>query len=140
VPKVLKYRVLEPELPPEQHLSPLRLSRVGEDPTLVVLGLDDEHTEPGNENVVNLSRPVLQLKGDVIHQVIFRRTEVPPRNARQQRLATVLVFAGGAGGTVTAKEEANEQREKDGDNEFVVQRPVQDELRLTPNRRVIWQS
>jgi hypothetical protein len=50
MPKVLEYWVLEPELALEQDLSPVRLFRITEDPTLVVLGLDDEHAEPRNED------------------------------------------------------------------------------------------
>src|SRR5438046_6483989 len=48
---VLEYWILQLELEFEQDLSPVRLLRVGEDPTLVVLGLDDEHSEPRNEDV-----------------------------------------------------------------------------------------
>src|SRR5438046_10628689 len=73
---VLEYWILQLELEFEQDLSPVRLLRVGEDPTLVVLGLDDEHSEPRNEDVINLGCAVLQLEGDVIHQVIVRKTEV----------------------------------------------------------------
>ncbi len=90
VPDVLEYWVLELELPLKKDLSPVRLIRVGEDPSFVVLGLDDEHAEPRNEDVINLSCSVVHLKGDVIHQVIVRRTEVRQRDAGQQRLATIL--------------------------------------------------
>ena len=81
--KILPDRILELELRLEQDLSPVSLLRIGEDPTLVVLGLDDEHAEPRNEDVVNLSCTVLQLKRDVIHQVIVGRPKFPPRDARQ---------------------------------------------------------
>ena len=37
---ILKYRILELEAVVEQDLSPVRLVRVGEDPTFVILGLD----------------------------------------------------------------------------------------------------
>ena len=52
--RVLKYRVLELELASVEDLSPVRLLRVAEDPALIVLGFDDEHAEPGDENVINL--------------------------------------------------------------------------------------
>ena len=109
MPHVLEYWVLELELEPEQDLSPASLLRVGEDPTLIVLGFDNEHAEPRNEDMINLGCAVLHLKRDVIHQVIVRRTEVHPRDAGHQRLATILEYggAGGAGGAVTANDEAN---------------------------------
>ncbi|MBV6518910.1 MAG: hypothetical protein HCAMLNBO_01654 [Candidatus Brocadia fulgida] len=103
---VLKYWVLEFEPVVEQDLSPSRLLRVGEDPTLVVLSLNDEHTEPRDENVINLGCAILQPKGDMIHQVIVRRTEVRLHNAGEQRLATILV-RGGTVGTVAANGEAH---------------------------------
>ena len=67
MPKILEDRVLKPELPREQHLSPIGLLRIREDPTLVVLGFDDEDAKPGNEDVVDLGRSISQLQGDVIH-------------------------------------------------------------------------
>ena len=94
VPDVLEYCVLELEPPLEKDLSPIRLIRVGEDPSFVVLGLDDEHAEPRNEDVINLSCSVTHLKGDVIHQVIVRRTEVRQRDAGQPSLATILEWGG----------------------------------------------
>ena len=90
MPHVLEYRILELELPIKKDLSPARLISVCEYPSFVVLGLDDEHAEPRNEDVINLGCAVLHLKGDVIHQVIVRRTEVRQRDAGQQRLATIL--------------------------------------------------
>ena len=46
VPDVLEYWVLELELPLEKDLSPVRLIRVSEDPSFVILGLDDEDAVP----------------------------------------------------------------------------------------------
>lgn len=66
MPKILQDWVLELELRFEQYLSPLGLLRVGEDPALVVLSFDNEYAEPRNEDVVNLSCTVFELKGDVI--------------------------------------------------------------------------
>ncbi len=83
MPEILQDRVLELELAIEKNLSPVRLLSVAEDPALVVLGFDDEHAKPRNEDVVNLSCTVLQLKRDVIHQVIVGRSKVRPRDARQ---------------------------------------------------------
>lgn len=73
----------------------------------MVLCFDDEYAEPRNEDVVNLSCAVLQLKRDVIHQVIVGRTEVCPRDARQKRFATILDRVLECGGTVAAKCEAD---------------------------------
>jgi len=134
VPEVLEHWILELELALEQDLSPVRLLRVGEDPTLVVLGLDDEHAEPRNEDVINLGCAVLQLKGDVIHQVIVRRTEVRQRDAGQQRLATILECGGtvstvGTVGTVAANDEANGKCKEDVENGPVVLLPVKEKLR-----------
>ena len=83
MPKVLQDWVLELEPAVEKHLSPIRLLSIGEDPALVVFGFDNEHAEPRNEDMVNLSGTVLHLKRDVIHQVIVGRPKSPPRDARQ---------------------------------------------------------
>ncbi|KKO20938.1 MAG: hypothetical protein BROFUL_00340 [Candidatus Brocadia fulgida] len=53
--------------------------------------------------MINLGCAILQPKGDMIHQVIVRRTEVRLHNAGEQRLATILV----RGGTVAANGEAH---------------------------------
>jgi hypothetical protein len=115
VPKVLQDWVLELELHLEQDLSPVGLLGIGEDPALVVLGFDDEHAEPRNEDVVNLSCAVLQPKRDVIHQVIVGRTEIRPRNTRQQRFATILESVPECGCTVPAKSKANGKCKQDVD-------------------------
>src|SRR5207244_3913602 len=100
----------------------------GRVPTLVVLGLDDEHSEPRNEDVINLGCAVLQLEGDVIHQVIVRKTEVRLHDVGQQRLATILV-CGGTGGTVAANDEANGKCKEDVESGPVVLGPVKEKLR-----------
>ena len=75
VSKVLDYWILKLEAVPEQDLGPVLVLRVGEEPTLVVLGFKDENAEPGNEDVINLGCSVLHRQGDVIHQVIIRKTK-----------------------------------------------------------------
>lgn len=115
VPKVLQDGVLELELHLEQDLSPVGLLRIGENPALVVLGFDDEHAEPRNEDVVNLSCSVLQPKRDVIHQVIVGRIEIRSRDTTQQRFATIVESVPECGGTVAAKGEANGKCKQDVD-------------------------
>ena len=62
-------------------MSPVGLLDIGEDPAHLVLGFDDEHAEPRNEDMVHLSCTVLQLKRDGIQQVMVERTEVLARDA-----------------------------------------------------------
>ena len=69
---------------------PLRVSRICEDPAAVVLGLDDENPEPGNENVVDLRGSVIHALGDVIHQVVVGCAEVREHYPRDQLLAAVV--------------------------------------------------
>lgn len=126
---VLEYWILELEPVVEQDLSPIRLLRVGEDPTLVALGLDDEYAEPRDEDVINLRRAILHLKGDVIHQMIVRRTEVPLHGAGDKRLATILVRSGTVGGTVAAYDDANGKCNEDVDDGPVVVDPIKKQLR-----------
>ncbi|MDM4769970.1 hypothetical protein QT386_07160 [Solimonas sp. SE-A11] len=136
VPEILKYWILKSELPLENDLSPVRLTRVGEYPSFVVLDLDDENTEPRNENVINLSCTVVHLKGNVIHQMIVRRTEVRQRDAGQQRLATILE-RGGTRGTAATNDEANGKSEEDIDSGLFVQLPIKEKLRQALNHRAI---
>ena len=56
----------------------------------MVLRFDDEHAEPGDEDVVYLGRTVLQPQRDMIHQVIGRGTEVRRHGARYERLTNGL--------------------------------------------------
>ena len=51
--------VLKLELSMEDHLCPIGLLSVREDPSRVVLGLYHEDTKPRNQDVVNLGRPTL---------------------------------------------------------------------------------
>ena len=72
MPEILVNRVLKPELPSEENLSPVRLIRAGKNPSLVLLVLNDENAEPRNKNVINLSCAVLHAKSDMIHQILLR--------------------------------------------------------------------
>jgi hypothetical protein len=136
---VLEYRILERIPVFEQDLSPVRLLRIGEDPAFAVLGLDDEYAELGDEDVIDLGCTVPQLKGDVIHQVKFRRTEVPEHHAGEKSLATVLVRVGAAsiGDTVAADGEPNDKRSKYVEKSPIVVRPVKDKPQSALSFRVI---
>ncbi len=128
VPKILQKWVLEPELQLEQDLSPVPLRRVGEEPALVVLGLDDEYAESRDKDVINLGCTVLHPKGDVIHQVIVRRIKGFQNDPGQQRLATVLE-CGNSVGMVAANDESNRKCKENVEKGPVVLLPAMEKLR-----------
>lgn len=78
--KVLEDRVLEAKLALEDDLCPIGLLWVGEDPALVVFGLDHEDAEPGDQYVIHLRASVLLRKGDVVQQVVVGWPEVGADN------------------------------------------------------------
>ncbi len=94
MPKILDDWVLELELSVEKDLGPTGVIRVREDPAFVVLCFDHEDAKSRNEDVVNLSCAILQLKGDVIHQVVVRGTEVLPCGDRKPDFAAILKSVG----------------------------------------------
>ena len=51
---VLPKRILEPVLPPMEHLRPLGVSGIAEYPSLVGLRLDDKHAERRDDDMVDL--------------------------------------------------------------------------------------
>ena len=112
VSKVLEYRVLELELVSEQDLGPFRLRRVGKDPTFESLCLDNEYSEPGYEDVIDLGRAVFELKGDVIQQVIVRRTEIPLEKPGHRRFSAIL-GGNATGGPEAANDETDGKCEED---------------------------
>jgi len=87
---VLNKRILKSELGFEEHLGPLRVSRICKDPTLVILCLNHKDTKPGNQDVINLSGPVLQFQRDVIQQVVIRRPKIRLYCLTNKRLTTIL--------------------------------------------------
>lgn len=75
---VLMQRILKPILVAVKLLSPLLLFFGTEDPTFVVLGLDDENTIGGDDNVVDLraALPVRAGKIEIVKMSIERRVEL----------------------------------------------------------------
>jgi len=61
VSHVLKKWILERVLATKHHLRPFRMLGIGEDPTVVVLGLDDKDAKSRDQDVVYLRCPVLQF-------------------------------------------------------------------------------
>jgi len=87
---VLEDRILKPGFSSEQDLSPGLLTRIGEDPAIVILGFDNKHAEARNEDVIDLRRTVIHLNGDVVHQVIIGRAEMTQQDARYLALTAIL--------------------------------------------------
>lgn len=130
VPDVLEYRVLKLKFEIKKNLSPVALHRVGKYPTLVVLSFDDEDAEFRNEDVIDLGCPVFHPKGDVVHQVIIRKTEVSHHEARYQCFAAILVCEGtvGAVDTVVTNEKSDGKCKEDIEKRLVVLLPIMGEI------------
>jgi hypothetical protein len=90
MPEILEDRVLKFELSIEQDLRPIGMLWIREDPAFVIFGLDDEDTKPRYEDVINLRCAIAQLQGDVIHQMVVRRTEALSYRLRKPRFAFIL--------------------------------------------------
>lgn len=108
--KVLVDRVLKTELAVEKDLRPTGLLGVGKDPALVVLGLDDEDTVAGDEDVIDLRGAILQRERDVIQQLIVGRREVQADRVGKKLLAAVLIVI--AVCTISAQQEADKESNK----------------------------
>ena len=50
----------------EEHLCPLRMLSICKDPPFVILCLNDKDTKSRNQDVINLSCPIMQFQRDVI--------------------------------------------------------------------------
>lgn len=71
MPVVLAERILEPELLAAwQGLRPFGLVFPAEDPALIVLCLDHEYPEAGDDHVIYLRRAVASFKGDVVNGAV----------------------------------------------------------------------
>lgn len=90
MPEILDNWVLKLVLESEEDLSPTRMVRVCEYPPLIVLGFDDEDTKPGNQNVVDLSRSIINLESDVIQQVVVGSAKVLLREAGESPFTVIL--------------------------------------------------
>jgi hypothetical protein len=62
MPVILAQRVLGSELGPIEHLCPIAVTRIREDPALVVFCLNHEYPETGNQDVIDLGGSVLEAK------------------------------------------------------------------------------
>lgn len=67
--------VLEAELLAVQALRPLRTLRISENPACYVFGFDDKNALPGDDNMVDLGRPVARLLRNVVQREIDLRIE-----------------------------------------------------------------
>jgi hypothetical protein len=123
MPEILEDWVLELELSHEHDLSPIDLFRIREDPALVVLVLNDEDPKPRNEDVVNLRCAIVQLEGNVIHQVVVGSTEVLPCSLRKPSLAAILKSVGTVVAKAAAKCEAKRKRKDDVEDIHAFVRP-----------------
>jgi len=108
---VLVERVLKLELPLEHYLSPQGRFGIRKDPALVVFGLDNEHPEAGDQNVVNLGGSVLDIKSDVVEQMVRRRRKTISKRPGNYRFALLLQ----AMHSETANKEASEKRGENDD-------------------------
>lgn len=69
MPGVLEDRVLKSGFALPLHLRPFFMFRVSENPAAAVLGFYDENAKSGDQYVIDLSRPLFKLQGDVIEKV-----------------------------------------------------------------------
>lgn len=75
MPVILMKRVLEFELFSENTLHPLRAFLVTKNPTVHVLGFNDEYTMPRNNDMVNLGGAIECWNSDIIQSKVYMRVQ-----------------------------------------------------------------
>ena len=77
-------------LDPIEHLCPIAVTWTSEYPALVVLGLDYEYSETGNQDVIDLSGSILQAKRYMIQEMVVRRHKPHFQCAGQPCFTSIL--------------------------------------------------
>src|SRR5262249_31454935 len=87
---VLPERILKAVFDPIEHLGPVAIPGVGEDPPAIVFGLDDKDPEPRDQDVIDLRGVTVDAQREVIEEVIVRGRKSLGQFARYPGLPTVL--------------------------------------------------
>ncbi len=111
MPVILAERILKPELGLEKDLGPIAVLGISEDPAAQVFRLNDEYPETGNQNVVDLSGPAVEAKGEMVEKVIVGRREPTAQRPRQSRFTQILEEVAPAAGHKESEQKSYRDRD-----------------------------